>query len=209
MSEPNWSIIASENPGLTVDHVSTLGEGWGSRTFLVNHEMVFKFPKRADDWQHHAKEFAILRFVEPKLPLTVPEPRFHRQSSNGWLHGYTVYSLVPGQPIDKIGMSDTQLAGAAHTLASFLQVLHALKLGDPDIDFSDFFLELGADFVLACARAYRHPAPDAQVNKLWQRSLFVYLYDIIYSAKFGLPGEDDWAWAGMLSRIGSIVIQNS
>ncbi|MEZ4712409.1 MAG: aminoglycoside phosphotransferase family protein [Caldilineaceae bacterium] len=71
------------------------------------------------------------------------------------------------------------------------------QLGDPDRDFSDFLLELGAEFTIACARAYGHPDPPGLVDKLWRRSLFGYWHDIMYGPEFGLPEDVEGAWAGL------------
>ena len=282
---PNWTDIQSENPGLHFDHIALLGEGWGSWAYGINHAWVFKLPKRAGDWDENITEQAVLAFVQPHLPLTVPKPMLHRPTSAGWPHGYAVSTFVPGQPIDLPKMTAMQRAAAAHALGDFLRALHALEpdddlravlpradplgefqdlvelaetkvfpqlsthtakqvrtaahryladganfhyrpalihgdlhhehiltqdgvvtgiidfgdaqLGDSDWDFSDFLLELGAEFTTACARAYGHPDPQGLIHKLWRRSLFGYLHDIMYGPEFGLPEDVEGAWAGL------------
>lgn len=282
---PDWTNIQSENPHLNINNISLVGEGWGSWAYCVNQELVFKLPKRGGDTDENRVEQAVLAFVQPHLPLTVPSPILYRATSAGWPHGYAVASFVAGRPIDLSTMSDAQRAAAAHALADFLHALHGLEpdaelcaalprvdelgefqstvdiaeatvfpqlstrnadraraaarsyladganfhhrptlihgdlhhehiltqegvvtgiidfgdahLGDPDRDFSDFLLELGAEFTTACARAYGHSDPQRLVDKLWRRSLFGYLHDIIYAPQFGLPEDVDAAWAAL------------
>ncbi|MCB0098172.1 MAG: phosphotransferase, partial [Caldilineaceae bacterium] len=124
---PNWTDIQSENPGLHFDHIALLGEGWGSWAYGINHAWVFKLPKRAGDWDENITEQAVLAFVQPHLPLTVPKPMLHRPTSAGWPHGYAVSTFVPGQPIDLPKMTAMQRAAAAHALGHFLRALHALQ----------------------------------------------------------------------------------
>ncbi|MEZ4656035.1 MAG: aminoglycoside phosphotransferase family protein [Caldilineaceae bacterium] len=285
MTTPNWNLIQSENPHLNFDHIALLGEGWGAWTYRVNHDFVFKLPKRAGDWDENLTEQAVLAFAQPRVPLTVPAPVLYRPTSAGWPHGYAVATFVPGQPIDLPNMTKTQRAAAASALGGFLRALHALEpdddlravlpregemgefqelaelaetkvfpqlsareaeqarvgvrgyladdanfyfrptlihgdlhhehiltqegvvtgiidfgdaqLGDPNRDFSDFLLELGADFTIACAHAYGHPDPQGLVDKLWRRSLFGYLHDIMFGPEFGLPEDVEGAWAGL------------
>ncbi|MEM7127200.1 MAG: phosphotransferase [Chloroflexota bacterium] len=285
MTKPIWSRIQVENPDIEMDNITLLGEGWGAWAYRISESMVIKLSKRADGWGELAKQFAVLEFVHPRLPLAVPIPLAQHPKSAGWPFGYTIYSLIPGEPIDMDTLSKTQRSAAAETLAHFLRMLHDLKpddtlrsilpnedskieldhiyeqaqvqvlpdlapadsarlrttmqtyldessnftfrptlihadlhndhlltqngmvtgildfdgasLGDPDDDFSDFYLEFGADFAAECARSYGHPEPQALVEKLRHRSVFVYLHDILYAPEYGLVDDVEWAWAGL------------
>lgn len=285
MTTPNWLAIQSENPGLTIDPVTLLGEGWGARAYRVHDDLVFKLPKRADEWDECATEIAVLNFVGPHLPLTVPKPLVHRQMSAGWPHGYAVYTLVPGEPLSIETLTGPEQEAAAVALGEFLRALHTIRpdqaltsilpgaerntyyreiwslataqvlpqlplhdasvlraealryldnplhfdfhatlihgdlhqehlltqegvvtgiidfggaaLDDPDRDFSDLYLELGAEFTMACARAYGHPNPHALIDKLHHRALFGYLHDIMYGPEFGLSDDVEAAWTAL------------
>jgi hypothetical protein len=50
--KPDWRKIEFENAGLVVRSADFLGEGWNSRAYLVNNELVFRFPKRAENRLH-------------------------------------------------------------------------------------------------------------------------------------------------------------
>ena len=42
-----------------------LGEGWTAKAYLVNDELVFKFPKRPEEWQELDREIAFLDYAGP------------------------------------------------------------------------------------------------------------------------------------------------
>jgi hypothetical protein len=46
--KPDWRKIELENPGLSIRSAAVLGEGWNSRAYLVNNDLVFRFPKRSE-----------------------------------------------------------------------------------------------------------------------------------------------------------------
>jgi len=95
-----------------------LGEGWCSRVYLVNDELVFKFPKHAEAWKELHREIRFLEFAADKLPLAVPR----------YLHvapEYAVYQYLRGRAVDPD-------AADADTLAEFLRAMHGLN-PDPEL----------------------------------------------------------------------------
>ena len=70
--EPDWRQIEQENLGLSVRSVHFLGEGWNSLAYLVNDELVFRFPKRPEHWEELEREVVFLAFAADFLPLAVP-----------------------------------------------------------------------------------------------------------------------------------------
>jgi aminoglycoside 2''-phosphotransferase len=80
----DWRRIELEYQGLSVRSAFLLGEGWNSRAYLVNNELVFRFPKRPDHWREIEREIVFLSFAASDLPLAVP--RYLIVSClNGWL----------------------------------------------------------------------------------------------------------------------------
>src|SRR6478735_8990655 len=86
--QPDWKKIESEVPGLSVDSAKLIGEGWTARAYRVNDELVFKFPKRATDWDELDREIAFLAYARPLLPSPVAEHLFQIRKSLGAPHGY-------------------------------------------------------------------------------------------------------------------------
>jgi aminoglycoside phosphotransferase (APT) family kinase protein len=127
--QPDWDIIESEVPGLVVRSVTLLGEGWSAKAYRVNEELVFKFPKRAAEWEELDREIAFLAFARPLLPVPVAEHLYQIRNSRGAPHGVAVYRRVPGAALAVGELSDPARAALATTLARFLRALHELSVG--------------------------------------------------------------------------------
>ena len=125
--KPDWQMIVSENPGLPVQSARVLGEGWNSRVFLVNEELVFRFPKRLENWEELNREIAFLESAAPDLPLAVP--RYFRvvPDSTAAPHGYAVYQYLRGHALDLHVLNSERRVNAAANIAKFLKVLHGLQ----------------------------------------------------------------------------------
>jgi aminoglycoside 2''-phosphotransferase len=126
----DWEIIAVEQADLAINSVSFLGEGWCSRSYLVNDELVFRFPKRPEHWVELDREVRFLAFAAERLPLAVPRYLHVVQYSKAAAYGYAVYRYLCGHSMDLSALGAGKTA-AVDTLAAFLWALHSL---DPDPD---------------------------------------------------------------------------
>jgi aminoglycoside 2''-phosphotransferase len=111
-----------------------IGEGWMSCAWLVNDDLVFRFPKRADDWVTLHREIAFLAGAADHLPLAVPRYVHVAPESAAAAHGYAMYRYVRGQAIDISVMSLDQRAAASDGIAAFLRSLHEFT---PTIEVAD------------------------------------------------------------------------
>jgi hypothetical protein len=126
----DWEIIAVEQPDLSINSVSFLGEGWCSRSYLVNDELVFRFPKRPEQWVELDREVRFLAFAAERLPLAVPRYLHVVRYSKAAPYGYAVYRYLCGHSMD-LSVLGAGKTAAVDTLAAFLRALHSL---DPDPD---------------------------------------------------------------------------
>ena len=92
----DWRRIELENQGLSIRSACFLGEGWNSRAYLINNELVFRFPKRPDHWQELEREIIFLAFASVDLPLTVPQYLKVSPNSLAAPCGYAVYRYICG-----------------------------------------------------------------------------------------------------------------
>jgi aminoglycoside 2''-phosphotransferase len=125
--EPDWQKIECENAGLSVHSAYFLGEGWNARAYLVNNELIFRFPKRAEHWEELKREIAFLAFAADHLPLAVPRYVQVAPTSLAATHGYAVYRYLRGHALSVNVLTQEQLAAAADALAAFLRALHSLQ----------------------------------------------------------------------------------
>jgi aminoglycoside 2''-phosphotransferase len=125
----DWAEIGREC-GLRVRSTHCIGEGWNSRAFLVNDELVFRFSKSAAQWPEIDREMKFLAWAADRLPLAVPRYEQATAHSPACPSGYAVYRYLPGQPMDIDAMSTRSRTEAAECLATFLRTLHALQPSD-------------------------------------------------------------------------------
>ena len=125
--QPDWRVVEAENPGLTVHSTRFLGEGWNAFAYLVNDELVFRFPKRAEHWEELDREITFLAYAASKLPL--PAPRYVQQLSHSAAVpcGYAVYGYLCGRNMDLDKLTPRKRVEAATALAGFLRAMHDLQ----------------------------------------------------------------------------------
>ena len=126
MFQPDWKIIASELPQITIRSAVPLGEGWTAVAWLVNEELVFKFPKKAWVWTDLDRELALLPYARAHVPLPIPEYLHNVRQSAGAPHGYVVYRHLCGRAVDPRALSSRERTALAQTLARFLRALHEI-----------------------------------------------------------------------------------
>jgi aminoglycoside 2''-phosphotransferase len=126
---PDWRQIEVENRSLSVQSVRFLGEGWHSRAYLVNEDLVFRFPKRLEQWEELDREIRFLVFVADKLPLAVPRYLRAAPDSSAAAYGYAVYPYLRGNAMEINGLSREKRTAAADRIAVFLRTLHGLVPG--------------------------------------------------------------------------------
>jgi aminoglycoside 2''-phosphotransferase len=124
--EPDWRQIEHENRGLSVQSAHFLGEGWNSRAYLVNNELVFRFPKRPEHWKELEREVAFLAFAADLLPLAVPRYLHMAPNSPASAYGYSVYRYLHGHAMNVNALPRKKRAQAAESIGAFLRGLHGL-----------------------------------------------------------------------------------
>ena len=134
MLTPDWNRIALENRSLSIRTVRFLGEGWTSRVYLVNNELVFRFPKRREDWLELNREIEFLSHSGSRLSLHVPVYLHVAPQSRAAPFGYAVYRYICGDALDVQLLDATKREAAADALAAFLRSLHDLQ-PSPQLSF--------------------------------------------------------------------------
>ena len=129
LCRPDWRQIEFEHPGLSVRSAALLGEGWNSRVYLVNDELVFRFPKRAEHWEELGREIRFLTFAADNLPLAVPRYLQVVRDSGAVACGYAAYRYLRGHAMDPGALTPAERDAAADRVAGFLRSLHGLQPG--------------------------------------------------------------------------------
>ena len=127
MTEPDWRNIELEIRGLAVQSAHFLGEGWNSRAYLVNNELVFRFPKRPEHWEELEREVKFLAFAANLLPLAVPRYTHIAPDSPAATYGYAVYRYLHGHAMNVNALTREKRTAAAEVIGTFLRTLHSLQ----------------------------------------------------------------------------------
>jgi aminoglycoside 2''-phosphotransferase len=125
--EPGWRQIEHENHGLSIQSAKFLGEGWNSRAYLVNNELVFRFPKRREHWQELEREVKFLAYAADFLPLAVPQYLRLSTNSPSSEHGYAIYRYLRGHSMDLNVLTREKQSEAAEAIGAFLRALHDIQ----------------------------------------------------------------------------------
>jgi aminoglycoside phosphotransferase (APT) family kinase protein len=137
-------------PGLEIEALGYLAQGWDSTVFAVNGTYVFRFPKRAGVDATLQKEIRLLPALLPVLPVPIPEFAFVSGPSASYAWHVVGYRTLPGMPADEREWRPDGIRAVAPVLAAFLRALHTFPRGRA--------IELGAPSYTPKAWLDRHAA---------------------------------------------------
>lgn len=119
-------LIDEQFPELEAAEVRPFGEGWDNAAFLVDDELVFRFPRRAVAVPLLRAECAVLPRLRDRLPLAISAPAWVGEPSARYAWPFAGYRRVPGRPAAELGLDDGARAALAAPLAEFLRALHGV-----------------------------------------------------------------------------------
>lgn len=122
-------VITSLKEKFNIDtsHIEFIGEGYDSKSYLINDEYLFKFAKHDDARNSYQREFKILSFLKDnfKSNIKIPKINFFDES------GIMGYKIIEGLPLTKEiyeSMSDDEKNNLHISIANFLKSLHNLDV---------------------------------------------------------------------------------
>jgi aminoglycoside phosphotransferase (APT) family kinase protein len=137
--DPTLAAALIAQLGVAVDRIEHFGTGWDNVAYLVNGELVFRFPQRTVAARIMENELRALPSLAPRLPLSIPSPIHVGGPSERYPWRFAGYPLVRG-----VTACRTDLPAIAPSfvepLARFLAALHAI--GGDDIAEPDRFRKL-------------------------------------------------------------------
>lgn len=118
-------LIREQFPGLNASQIRLLGAGWDNTAFLVNEEMIFRFPRRTIAVPFLETEWRALPKLSPRLSLEIPHPRWHGKPSSRFPWPFLGYRMLRGLTACHANLSEQKRAALAEPIARFLRELHA------------------------------------------------------------------------------------
>ncbi|WP_071458644.1 aminoglycoside phosphotransferase family protein [Bacillus massilinigeriensis] len=125
--EEMLAIIKTTFPDLPIDKIQVNDSGWDHDIFILNNELVFRFPKSSEFLSKIKDEGKILQLLmEIKPALQVPQYEYVYQ--DGLLKGVR-YPYLEGIPLSKLPLNDIESNREnAKSIGDFLSKLHSIDV---------------------------------------------------------------------------------
>jgi len=108
--------------------VEPFGSGWDNTAYLVDGELVFRFPRREIAVRLLETEIRVLPRLAPHLPLPIPVPEWAGEATERFPWPFAGYRMLPGRPAAYVDLSLMDVRAAAVSLGEFLRALHSIPL---------------------------------------------------------------------------------
>jgi len=117
-------------PNLRIERMRLNDEGQYNDILIVNDDLIFRFPRHAEEIEKLEKEIALLDQIRSALPLPIPEPTYRRLVPRAVGHVFAGYRMLPGEPLWRetvAAITDPAVMRRLMTqLATFLGALHGI-----------------------------------------------------------------------------------
>lgn len=124
--EPHLGRIRTLYPDLTTSSLYIDSDGLINNVYIINNELVFRFPKNEEAQQTLAVEIKVLDLARNHLHMPIPFFE-HREPD------FVVYRMIPGEPLYRhtiIRLEEPIQDRLAEQLATFLRQLHSIPAQD-------------------------------------------------------------------------------
>jgi aminoglycoside phosphotransferase (APT) family kinase protein len=117
-------LLGNQFPALKRQQVTFLGEGWASRTFLIDQEWVFRFPKRTSVERRLDIEIRLLPELSSSFGVAIPSFDCIGQSGQGYPFRFVGYRRLPGEAPLNLSTTDFSVSNLGKQLGGILASLH-------------------------------------------------------------------------------------
>jgi aminoglycoside phosphotransferase (APT) family kinase protein len=120
-------IVKSQLPNFVIKSIEKIGEGFDFFVFLINEELVFKFPRRAEGMICLEIEQQVMPLLNEHL-FSIPEIQYVGKESTLYKWPFIVYLYKSGTTIAEASLTEEKRWKLAETSAYFLKKLHNVPL---------------------------------------------------------------------------------
>ncbi|EKE08285.1 MAG: phosphotransferase [uncultured bacterium] len=118
-------LIREQFPDLSPVQIRVLGAGWDNTAFVINEDLIFRFPRREIAVPLLEAEWCILPKLAPRLPLPIPIPKWRGSPASRFPWPFIGYKMLPGFTACYANLSEREREALAQPIARFLSHLHA------------------------------------------------------------------------------------
>ncbi|MEU7895207.1 aminoglycoside phosphotransferase family protein [Nonomuraea sp. NPDC049152] len=116
------SLLREQHPDLAGLDLHLAATGWSNQLWRLDDELAVRLPRRAQASSGLRNEQQWLPSLAPRLPLPVPTPLRMGEPCARFPWPWMVTTWVPGEPGDRVSITDGERAG--DSLATFLRAFH-------------------------------------------------------------------------------------
>lgn len=149
MRSPYLQAIRRAYAALMIQSAKIIDGGQYNDVLLVNEELIFRFPRFAEGVEKLAMETAILRGIQGRISLSVPNPFYTSFEPEAAGQAFMGYAMIAGEPLLRETLAaiedESTLERLAAQLAGFLHELHAVPYRDviaydlPVLDYAAYW----------------------------------------------------------------------
>lgn len=123
-------LIKEQFPDLPAKNIRLLGSGWDNTAFILDEELIFRFPRREIALPLLEAEWCALPKLATRLPVPIPIPQWKGIPTTKFPWPFIGYRIIPGFTACYANLSEEERAALAEPIARFLAMLHATPLSD-------------------------------------------------------------------------------
>lgn len=114
-------------PTLAIQTLRCIGEGWDNKVYLINEELVFRFPRRNIAVQLIERENAVLTQLQSIQEVAIPNPIYLGKPSALYPYPFHGYKIIPGRSGCHAQLTSQQRTASIVPLTAFLKQLHQIS----------------------------------------------------------------------------------
>lgn len=120
-------LIQEQFPDLLARHIRLLGAGWDNTAFIINEELIFRFPRREIALPLLESEWCALPKIASHLPLPIPIPKWKGAPTTHFPWPFIGYRIIPGFTACYANLSEDERTALAAPIGQFLSTLHGIS----------------------------------------------------------------------------------
>lgn len=118
-------LIQEQFPELHAKNIRLLGVGWDNSAFVIDEELIFRFPRREVAIALLEAEWCILPKLATRFSIPIPIPKWKGSPTKSFPWPFIGYRMLKGSTACYANLSDAQREALAEPIAHFLSALHA------------------------------------------------------------------------------------
>lgn len=123
-------LVQEQFAELRAEKIRLLGAGWDNTAFVINDDLIFRFPRRKIAIALLEAEWCFLPKLAARLPLPIPHPRWKGNPTAHFPWLFVGYKMLPGFTACHVNLTEEERGNLAEPIARFLAVLHATPLAE-------------------------------------------------------------------------------